>query len=288
MESAKVNGVTLEYEMQGSGDAVLLIPPVVAGGFRPFLANPDLTDRYRLIRYHKRGWGGSTHAPGPVSIADHAADAAALLDDLGIDRAHVAGHSSGAAVAVQLTIDRPDLVHTLTLLEMTLLDLPSAQPLLQRAGPFIEAYGAGDHETAVTGFLSVVSGLDRDTCTAVIEQNVPGGVAEAVGDADTFFGIELPALTAWEFEPGRVATISQPVLSVLGADTLPLWVDVADLLHTVIPHLEDCLVEGVGHLLHMQRPEGVIEGAGSFWDRHAMEGPRRATPSREEHVFSRV
>ena len=60
-------------------------------------------------------------------IADHAADAAALLEHLGLRRAHIAGHSSGAAVAAQLTLDHPAVVRTLTLLELSLLSVPSAQ-----------------------------------------------------------------------------------------------------------------------------------------------------------------
>ncbi len=114
MERAKVNGVELEYEVVGSGEPVLLISPVLADGFVPLLSEPALADRYQLIRYHKRGWVGSTHTPPPVSIADHVADAAALLDHLGVPRAHIAGHSSGAAVAAQLALDHPERVHTLT------------------------------------------------------------------------------------------------------------------------------------------------------------------------------
>ena len=70
MDRAKVNGVELEYEVRGSGEPLLLINPVVAEGFVPLLGEPALVDRYRLIRYHKRGWGGSTHTPPPVSVAD--------------------------------------------------------------------------------------------------------------------------------------------------------------------------------------------------------------------------
>ena len=105
MKNAAVNGVELEYELIGSGEPVLLISPMLADGFLPLMAEPSLADRYQLIRYHKRGWVGSTHTAGPVSVADHAADAAALLDHLGIARAHVVGHSSGAAVAAQLALD---------------------------------------------------------------------------------------------------------------------------------------------------------------------------------------
>ena len=79
---------------------MLLISSVLADGFLPLLSEPALADRYRLIRYHKRGWVGSTPTPTPVSVADHAADAAALLDRLGVPHAHVAGHSTGAVVAV--------------------------------------------------------------------------------------------------------------------------------------------------------------------------------------------
>ena len=80
MQSVNVNGVDLEYEVRGAGEPVLLIDMLIADCFVPLLAEPALADRYQLIRYHKRGWVGSTHTPPPVSIADHAADATALLE----------------------------------------------------------------------------------------------------------------------------------------------------------------------------------------------------------------
>src|SRR3982751_3525867 len=227
MKRAQVNGVELEYEVVGSGEPVLLISPVLADGFLPLLSEPALADRYQLIRYHKRGWGGSTHTPPPVSIADHAADAAALLDHLGIRRVHVAGHSSGAAVAAQLALDRPAVVQTLILLELSLLSLPGGEAFLEQAAPVFEAYERGDHAGAVAMFMSAVSGLDWPTCRVLLEERVPGAVTQAIQDADTFFGIELPALSAWTFGAKQAAACRQPVLSVLGAETEPLWVEVA-------------------------------------------------------------
>ena len=112
MQRINVNGIVLEYEAVGAGEPLLLISPVFADGFAPLSRERALADRHRLIRYHRRGFGGSTHLPGAVSVADHAADAAALLQELGIARAHVAGHSAGAPVALQLALDRPALVHT--------------------------------------------------------------------------------------------------------------------------------------------------------------------------------
>ena len=270
MKTANVNGTQLEYEVVGSGEPVLLISPVLADGFLPLLSEPALADRYQLIRYHKRGWVGSTHTPLPVSVADHAADAAAILDHLGVPRAHIAGHSSGAAVGAQLALDHPETVHTLILLELSLFSVPSGEAFLQQAGPAFEAYGSGDHEGALAIFMSVVGGLDWATCRAVLEERLPGAVAQAIKDADTFFGIELPALTEWAFGPEHAAAIHCPVLSVRGAETQPLWVEVADFLRSSLPRVEDCLIDGVGHLLHVQRPRPVAKGMAKFLRRNSM------------------
>src|SRR5262245_31617153 len=101
MDKAQVNGIELEYEVTGEGEPVLWISPVLADALAPLAAEPTLAG-YQIFRYHKRGWAGSTHTAGPVSVGDHAADAAALLDHFGIRHAHVLGHSTGGAVAAQL------------------------------------------------------------------------------------------------------------------------------------------------------------------------------------------
>jgi hypothetical protein len=104
---------------------------------------------------------------------------------------------------------------------------------------------------------------------------MPGAVAQAIRDADTFFGIELPALTEWVFDAEQAAAIRRPVLSVLGAETQPLWVEVADFLRSSVPQVEDCTIDGVGHLLHIQRPEPVARGMAEFLGRNSMADDRR-------------
>jgi pimeloyl-ACP methyl ester carboxylesterase len=274
MKIAQVNGVELEYDEVGSGEPVLLISSVLADGLVPLLAEPALIDRYRLIRYHKRGWCGSTHTTSPVGVATHAGDAAALLDHLGIGRAHIAGHSSGAAVAAQLALDEPDRIATLMLLEMSPLSMPSGLALVQSAAPVLEAFGAGDHEGAVAGFLSAASGLDWPTCRAVLDARVPGAVTDAVKDAETFFGVEIPALVEWTFGLSEAAAIRAPVLSMLGARTEPFWVDVAAFLRSSIDDVEERTIEDAGHLLHIEQPEAVARAIAEFLDRHPID--RRA------------
>ena len=127
-----------------------------------------------------------------MSFADHSADAAALLEQIGVRRAHIAGHSTGASIGAQLALDHPEKVHTLTLLEPTLLSLPLGDAFLKAAGPVFEAYASGDHSGAFAMFASAASGLDWEECRALLEERIPGVVRQSTEDADTFFGIELP------------------------------------------------------------------------------------------------
>src|SRR5438034_89053 len=91
-----VEGITLEHEDAGSGEPVVLIHgALIADAFGPLLAEPALAGRYRFITYHRRGYLGSSHTPGPLTIARQAADCGALLRQLGVPRAHVVGHSLG-------------------------------------------------------------------------------------------------------------------------------------------------------------------------------------------------
>jgi pimeloyl-ACP methyl ester carboxylesterase len=272
MDRAKVNGVELEYEVRGAGEPVLFIDMLIADCFLPLLPEPALAHRYQLIRYHKRGWVGSTHTPPPMSIAEHAADAAALLEYLGVRRAHIAGHSTGASIAAQLALDHPETVHTLTLLEPTLLSLPLGGAFLKAAGPVFEAYRSGDHSAALAMFVAAASGLDWERCRALLDERIPGVITQSINDADTFFGVELPAVAEWTFGPEQAATIRRPVLSVTGAQTQQLWVEIAEFLRSSLPNVEELTIDGVGHLLQIQRPEPVAQAMAEFLKRNTMAG----------------
>ena len=267
MERARIDDVELEYEVIGAGEPVLLIGHVIADALVPLTTQPALAG-YQLIRYRKRGYGGSTHTPPPVTIAQHAADAAALLDHLGLSPAHVVGGSAGGCVALQLAVDYPETVATLVLLEPSFLTLPSAQGVLAKATPALHAYADGRAADAVSMFFSAVTGLDRGSCEAMLEKNLPNVMAAAVDDADTLFGAELPAVLAWSFGTAEAAAVDVPVLSVVGADTDQLWFDSAALLRLCLRDVEDCTVDGVGHFLQLQSPEPVARAIADFLARH--------------------
>ena len=262
MEHAKVNGVELEYEVVGSGEAVLLIHGAhIADALQPLVAEPAL-ERFQRIRYHRRGVGGSTRPVDtePTSVPEQAEDAVGLLDHLGVDRAHVAGHSLGGAIALELAAQHPTRVASLVLLEPAFPATPAGAAFTRAVAPLIDRYQAGDPEGAVHGFLALVG--DRNW-RATIDRTVPGGIAQAVKDAPTFFEIELPGPT-WTFGPEQAAAIVCPVLSVLGGRSSPLFVEGRQLLHAWFPACQDADIVGATHLLQMQAPGPVAAAIAAF------------------------
>jgi pimeloyl-ACP methyl ester carboxylesterase len=154
MARTRINGVELEVEARGTGEAVLLIHGgVIADAYAPLMAGPALTGRYRLITYHRRGYGRSGRPHEPTGIEEQAADARAVLHHLGVDRAHIVGHSYGGAIAFQLALDAADSVHTLVLLEPALMMVPSAQAFFDGVGPAVSMFEAGDTAAAIDVFL---------------------------------------------------------------------------------------------------------------------------------------
>jgi 3-oxoadipate enol-lactonase len=271
VERRRVNGIELEFESQGSGDAVLFVPAShLAGGFKPLMAERSLADHHQLIWYHRRGMGGSTHTEGPVTIPDQARDAIRLLWDLNIERAHVVGHSYGGLISLQLSIDAPEMVGSLALLEPNLLAVPGGAAFNDEVRPAFQAYRAGDKKKAVAYFLSVVAELPWDSCRELIEQHLPGGVAQAIADADTFFTAEVPALRDWPFGAEEASRVTCPVLSVLGSKSHTFFREGRELLRSWFPQLEQLDISAAGHLLQLQSPGAVGSGLASFFSRHPL------------------
>jgi pimeloyl-ACP methyl ester carboxylesterase len=244
----------------------------IADAFAPLLAEPTLTERYRLLLYHRRGFAGSTHEEGPLSIAQQAADCRALMRHLGVPRAHVVGHSYGGVIALQLAIEAPDAVHSLALLEPALFMVPSAPQFTEAMGPVLRMYEAGNKTVAVDRFLQTVVGPDY---RGVLDRVLPGAFAQAVADADTFFRIELPALERWSFTPAEAGRITQPVLAVLGADSHTLWegwVEGHHLVQAWLPQTEAFVLQGATHGLQLIDPRGMAAGLASFFARHPLPG----------------
>jgi pimeloyl-ACP methyl ester carboxylesterase len=268
MQTAHLDGVELKYHAVGSGEPVLLIHGgFIADTFVPLLAEPRIVGSFRLIAYHRRGYGGSSRATAPFTIRQQATDARALLRHLGIPRAHVAGHSYGGVIAIQLSLDAPEVVASLALLEPALVaSVPSGSTFLETVASIQAMHQRGDRAGATDAFLTEVMGQEY---RPVLEKALPPGAFElAVTDSDTCLRVELEALQRWTFTEEDAARIRQPVLSVIGDESGPIFDETHSLLKRWIPHLEELAVPHANHALQYMNPSAVADGLAGFFDGH--------------------
>jgi pimeloyl-ACP methyl ester carboxylesterase len=263
LERVRLVDAELEYEVRGAGEPVVLVHNgVLADWFRPLLDQPALAG-YRLVRYHRAGYAGSPLLAGSLGLADHARHCRGLLDHLGIERAHVVGHSSGGNVALQLALDVPDRVASLALLEAALLTLVPSGPYAAEA---FGRFQAGDRAGAVDTFLRGVFGAGY---RPQLEHAIPGAFEQAVADSGSFFGHEAPALLRFAFTELQARRITQPVLAVLGADSdtvSPVFRQRHERLLGLLPHAQAFVLPDAGHLMDVQNPAGVAQRLAAFID----------------------
>lgn len=263
MKRAALNGVELEYEINGVGEPIVLVHHGAGvDWFDPLLKEPALTSRYCIVRYHRAGYAGSSRLVAPLTFAHEAENFRSLMRHLGFARAHVVGHSASACIVLQIALDVPEHVASIALLEPALMAVPSP-PEVPLA---LERYRSGDTATAVETFL-------RGTCgphyRAVLEKAVPGAVDQALASADTFFGHELPALRHWSFGPDDARRIRCPVLAVVGEKSDSRFQQRQNLLLEWLPNAEPFVLPDAGHLLHLQNPGELAEGLAAFFARHS-------------------
>lgn len=114
MPSVDVDGFSINYEVQGDGDPLLLIPYTSADHACYAFQLPAYTEHFTCVALDLPGSGESDARPGPYSTEAYADQVAAFLAAAGIERAHVAGVSLGAAIGMHLAARHPDRVRSLS------------------------------------------------------------------------------------------------------------------------------------------------------------------------------
>jgi pimeloyl-ACP methyl ester carboxylesterase len=115
MPQADVEGLSINYEVQGEGDPLVLIPYLAADNACYAFQLPAYTEHFTCISVDLPGSGESDMPPGPYSTVTYADQLSAFLGVIGVERAHVAGVSLGAAVATHLAARHPERVRSLSL-----------------------------------------------------------------------------------------------------------------------------------------------------------------------------
>jgi pimeloyl-ACP methyl ester carboxylesterase len=258
MAHAKIDGVEIHYTEAGEGDPLLLIMGFGMPG-EAWLGSLPFLQGFRAIYYDNRGTGLSGRPAGPYTIASMAADAAGLLDHLGIARAHVYGISMGGMIAQELALARPEKIRSLVL-GCTMCGGTQSKP----AEPEV-----------IETLLDVMSNMGKPDAATWVERQLPllfaaDWVAANPGIRD-MLTMMVPLLPptppetaqlalAGIFEWGtydRLPQIEAPTLVVHGDRDVIIPVENAYILAERIPGAKLHIVEGAGHGYPAQDPVGV-------------------------------
>ena len=114
MPKVKANNITLNYEQQGSGEPLILLPFLSADNACYTFQIAEYAKHFTCISVDLRGTGESDRPTAPYSIEDLADDIAAFLDALNIPSAHITGLSLGGGIGLWLAAKYPDKVKSLS------------------------------------------------------------------------------------------------------------------------------------------------------------------------------
>ncbi|HUC16614.1 MAG TPA: alpha/beta hydrolase [Acetobacteraceae bacterium] len=115
MPKIKVDDITMNYEQQGSGEPLVLIPYLAADNACYAFQVADYAKHFTCISVDPRGAGETDKPPGPYTTQVFADDIAAFMQAIGVDRAHISGLSLGAATGLWLAARHPEKVRSLSL-----------------------------------------------------------------------------------------------------------------------------------------------------------------------------
>jgi pimeloyl-ACP methyl ester carboxylesterase len=212
-------GVELAYEEDGAGTPVLLVHDIACDR-RTLPAVP----RARTVRYDRRGYGGSS-APVPyagTTVHEQAEDAFALLRNLGVPRAVVAGDGFGALVALDLALRHGELVSAVVAREPPLFAFvrEANEELAEQRRVLQDSMATGGPEAAVEAWLH-----GRADAAAL---------ARAKASHRAFFA-DYAGLASWPVKRGDLRGLAIPVVVVTGPQT-PWHVErAADALAGLVP-----------------------------------------------------
>lgn len=168
-----------------------------------------LEEHFRVVRYDTRGHGGSPVPDGPYDIDDLVDDVVALLDDLGVERAHFVGLSLGGMTGMRLAAREPGRVDRLVVL-CTGAHLEPSSAWHDRAAT-VRAQGTGAVAEAVVTrwFTPGLLSADADL-KAASEAMVAGTPAEG-------YAASCEVIATMDLR-GDLASITAPTLAIAGAD----------------------------------------------------------------------
>jgi len=255
----QIDSALIYYETEGNG------PPVVLVHGRTLNLRvwddqvPAFRQSFKVICYDRRGFGRSTGLPNRYTDPS---DLAALLDKLGVAKAHLVGMSQGGSVATSFAIEYPERVLSLVLQGSSLegFNLPWSGPDRVSREEFKKVI----QEKGIVAFRKewINHPLMEIPPEKSAAQDRLRTILESYSGADLLNPAPPPVGRAPDVL--RLNEIKAPTLILIGAGEVPYLRIVADALSYAIPGAKKAVIPGGGHLINMIEPESYNQVVMNF------------------------
>ncbi len=244
MSFFKYNGGDIYYSVVGEGEPIVFIHGF---GLDSRMWKPqvqELSTNYRVITYDLRGFGKSSV---PVDKYSHVGDLHTLLQHLGINTSSLVGHSFGGEIAIQFTLEYPDIVNRLVLISSSL----SGYSFENSSWNVLKELGR-------KGKLSEIRNqMLNHKMVKELEDNT---------EAKELVTTMLKEYSCWHFlnkDPredddsmsmDRLGEIEIPVNIIVGGDDSKAQKEIAQILDSRIPKSTLTVIENAGHMVNLENP----------------------------------
>jgi len=241
--------VRIYWDEQGQGEPILLIMGLGYTAHMWHRARGWLAEHFRTIAFDNRGVGRSDAPRGPYPIALMAADAAAVLDAAGIERAHLFGVSMGGMIAQEFALEYPRRVRSL-ILGSTAAGGPTVVRSEPAATQMLKARAEMTPEQAAVAALPFI--YDVGTAPDLIEEDL--AIRRPWLPKPESYLAQLEGILAWE-SYSRLPEISVPTLVIHGESDRLVPAGNGSIIAGRIPGAKLALIPNASHILLTDQPQ---------------------------------
>ena len=254
MPKARVNGISINYSVEGRGEPLFLIMGFSGSKMAWFFQRRTFRKHFQVVTFDNRGVGQSDKPTGPYSMQMFADDTVGLMDHLGIDRAHILGVSMGGLIAQHIALSHPERVRKLVL-----------------GSTYASRQGGGERSAEYMKYIGLSEDASDEELRQIDPEKIMGAVVSLASNNRLLGIVAKPLLRiiAWrlategareQFEAiqghdtlEQLPTILAPTLVIVGAQDRLVNPTASDVLADAIPGARLVKIKGGSHAFFMSK-----------------------------------
>ena len=243
----KVNGIFINYELAGKGKCLALIHGL-GGSLNTWHQQvAAFSERYQVLTWDVRGFGGSDRPRGEYSATLFASDLAGLLRKLSVERAYVLGHSMGGVIALRFALDHPELTAGLIVSASSSEVNPKAIEYWDDLAATVEKKGMEAVPFDPARVFSKEFGARNPDLVAAFARTRPVNDPNAYARA-------ARAMARYNYTP-ELGKITCPTLVIVGDQDMVTPPGGSVIMSRRIPGSKLIIFKGLGHVSYVENPE---------------------------------